>query len=125
MSTRCRRFARRWASRQPRPTPPASCRLSCATPGCVVQQQPCIDYYIGEDQKDEIIDELKAIEEKLGDELKKFHDFFNKNNGWNDKMLEEAGLDRKLLQDYADYGFGQKLLKCVEENGECNFSAEL
>jgi len=93
--------------------------------GCVIQDQPCIDYYIGEDQKDEIINELKAIEEKLGDELKKFHDFFNKNNSYNDKMLEEAGLDRSLLQDYADYGFGQKLLKCVEENGECNFSAEL
>jgi len=93
--------------------------------GCVVQDQPSIDYYIGEDQKDEIINELKVIEEKLGDELKKFHDFFNKNNGWNDKMLEEAGLNPNLLQDYADYGFGQKLLKCVEENGECNFSAEL
>jgi len=93
--------------------------------GCVIQEQPCIDYYIGEDQKDEIINELKAIEENLGDELKKFHDFFNKNNGYNNQMLIDAGLDITLLEDYADYGFGQKLLKCVEENGECNFSAEL
>jgi hypothetical protein len=93
--------------------------------GCVIQEQACIDYYIGEDQKDEIINELKAIEEKLGDELKKFHDFFNKNNGYSNQMLIDAGLDITLLEDYADYGFGQKLLKCVEENGECNFSAEL
>jgi hypothetical protein len=93
--------------------------------GCVIQEQPCIDYYIVEDQKDEIINELKAIEENLGDELKKFHDFFNKNNGYNNQMLIDAGLDITLLEDYADYGFGQKLLKCVEENGECNFSAEL
>jgi hypothetical protein len=93
--------------------------------GCV-QQEPCtIDYYIGEDQKDEIINELKAIEEKLGDELKKFHDFFNKHDSWNQEKLIEAGLDPTLLEDYADYGFGQKLLKCVEENGECNFTAEL
>jgi hypothetical protein len=93
--------------------------------GCVEQDPGTIDYYIGEEDKDQIIDELKAIEEKLGDELKKFHDFFNKHGSYNDEMLKEAGLDISLLQDYADYGFGQKLLKCVEENGECNFTAEL
>ena len=93
--------------------------------GCIEQERNYIDYYIDEEQKDGIINELKAIEEKLGDELKKFHDFFNKHQGWNDEKLKEAGLDRDKLEDYADYGFGQKLLKCVEENGECNFTAEL
>lgn len=93
--------------------------------GCVEQERGYIDYYIDEDDKDKIINELKVIEDKLGDELKKFHDFFNKNNGWNDQMLIDAGLDPKLIEDYADYGFGQKLLKCVEENGNCSFTAEL
>jgi hypothetical protein len=93
--------------------------------GCIEQERNYIDYYIDEEQKDGIINELKAIEEKLGDNLKKFHDFFNKHDSYNNEKLIEAGLDPKLLQDYADYGFGQKLLKCVEENGECNFTAEL
>ena len=93
--------------------------------GCVEQEQSHIDYYIDEDDKDQIIDELKAIEEKLGDNLKKFHDFLKKHDSYNNDKLIEAGLDPKLLGEYADYGFGQKLLKCVEENGSCNFSAEL
>lgn len=93
--------------------------------GCVPLEQPYIDYYIDEDDKQSIIDELKAIEDKAGDELKKFDDFFNVNNGYNDQMLIDAGLDIKLLGEYADYKFGKKLLACVEENGNCNFTAEL
>jgi len=93
--------------------------------GCTPLEQPSIDYYISSDDIELITNELKAIEDKLGDELKKFNDFFNKNNGYNDQKLIDAGLDPTLLEDYADYGFGQKLLKCVQENGECNFTAEL
>ena len=93
--------------------------------GCVPLEQPSIDYYIDEDNKQSIIDELKVIEDKLGDELKKFDDFFNVNNGYNNQKLKDAGLDSTLVEDYADYKFGKKLLKCVEENGECNFTAEL
>ena len=92
--------------------------------GCVEQESNYVDYYIDEDDKDTIINELKAIEEKLGDNLKKFHDFFNKHDSYSDHMLVDAGLDANLLGEYADYGFGQKLLKCVEENGNCSFSAE-
>lgn len=93
--------------------------------GCVEQEQSHIDYYIDEDDKDSIINELKVIEDKLGDNLKKFDEFFNLHSSYNDGMLAEAGLDGKLLGEYADYKFGKKLLACVEEHGSCSFSAEL
>jgi hypothetical protein len=83
-----------------------------------------IEYYVDEDSIDEIKDELKSIEDKLGDNIQKFDSFFEKNNKYNDAMLEENGLDRKLLGDYADYGLGKKILECVEENGSCSFTAE-
>lgn len=91
--------------------------------GCVEQDPGYVEYYI--DDVEPIKEELKAIEETLGDNLKKFDDFFNNHDGYNDEMLAKAGLDRSLLSDYADYGFGKQLLKCVEENGSCSFSAEL
>ena len=93
--------------------------------GCVEQEQSHIDYYIDEDDKDSIINELKSIEDNLGDNLKKFDEFFNLHDGYNDQMLMDAGLDVKLLGEYADYKFGKKLLACVEENGGCSFTAEL
>ena len=67
---------------------------------------------------------VKSIEDKLGDNLQKFDDFFSKENGYNSKILEENGLDESLLSDYADYGLGLKILKCVEEQGYCQFTAE-
>lgn len=103
--------------------------IQCSTVGerfgCMPQEQTYIDYYIDEDDKQSIIDELKAIEDKAGDELKKFDEFFNLHNGYNDQKLIDAGLDVKLLGEYADYKFGKKLLACVEENGNCSFTAEL
>lgn len=93
--------------------------------GCVEQEQTHIDYYIDEDDKQSIIDELKVIEDAAGDELKKFDEFFNLHSSYNDQMLIDAGLDTKLLGEYADYKFGKKLLACVEEHGNCSFTAEL
>ena len=40
-------------------------------------------------------------------------------------MLVEAGLDPSLLGEFADYGFGLKILNCLEANGYCEFQAEL
>jgi hypothetical protein len=92
--------------------------------GCWEVDKDYIDYYIEQDSIETIKEELKSIEDKLGDNLQKFDDFFSKENGYNSKILEENGLDESLLSDYADYGLGLKILKCVEEQGYCQFTAE-
>lgn len=61
----------------------------------------------------------------MGDNLKKFDDFFASNNGYNDNMLKDAGLDEKLLVHYADLGLGNEILNCIKDFGQCDFDAEL
>lgn len=54
----------------------------------------------------------------------KLDKFFKENNGYNDEMLvKEFNLD--LLEWYARLGLGEKILKCVQEKGYCEFQAEL
>jgi hypothetical protein len=96
--------------------------------GCVAQEQPTIDYYI--DDVEPIKEELERMQQESGEQINKFQKFFDDlekegKPGYNDQMLADAGLDATKLGEFADYQFGKKLLKCVEENGECNFSAEL
>jgi hypothetical protein len=72
-----------------------------------------------------INEELKNIEDKMGNQFAKYEEFFGKVNSYNDQMLIDAGLDKTLLEDYADYGFGKKLRDCIIEQGYCSFTAEL
>jgi hypothetical protein len=98
--------------------------------GCKEQEPSEIYYYIDEDDKHLIVEELERMEKENGEHINKFQKFFDDlekggSPGYNDKMLADAGLDASLLGEYADYKFGKKLLKCVEENGGCGFTAEL
>ena len=93
--------------------------------GCVESIPEVIDYYADEDHLPTINEELKAIEDKMGDQLPKYEDVFSKTHSYNDEMLTELGLDTSLLEDYADYKFGIKLRDCIIEQGSCSFTAEL
>ncbi len=84
-----------------------------------------ISYYFDEDHLDDIKQELKNIEEILGEQLALIEDFFSKVNGYNDQTLKDAGIKLDSLSEYADYLLGKKILQCVEENGSCSFDAEL
>ena len=92
--------------------------------GCQ-EVQDHIDYYIDEDSMDEVNMELTSIINKLGDQLQKFEEFFKNNDSYNPAMLKEAGLNEKLIGEYADYHLGLKIKKCLEENGSCQFTAEV
>lgn len=80
-----------------------------------------VDYYFDEDQLDTIKEEL----EKLKPNYDKVVKFFETRNGWNDDMLKEANITHAEMSDYADYILGEKILNCILEHGECNFTAEL
>lgn len=89
-----------------------------------------LDYNFSEEQLPEIEDELKRIETRLGDNLKKMDEFFKNRHGYSDEELADyLGLDldktRFFLSEYADYGLGIKIRDCVKETGYCFFEAEL
>lgn len=93
--------------------------------GCQESDPSYIDYYVEEDNLPTINQELKNIEDKMGDQLAKYEEFFSTIHAYNDQMLVDAGLDTTLLEDYADYKFGIKLRDCIVEQGYCSFTAEL
>ena len=84
-----------------------------------------IEYNFYEDDKQGVEEELKRIEKSLGNQLQKFDEFFEKHTSCRDEMLAENGISVSKLGDYADYKLGQKILNCLNENGYCEFEAEL
>lgn len=89
-----------------------------------------IEYYFNkEDNLAYLQNELKHIENTIGlENMKKLDDFFNSTNGYNDSIMKEYGvLDiwENYKSDYVDYGLGKDIEKCLMENDECSFQAEL
>ena len=86
--------------------------------------QTMITYRFTEDHVEEIQDEIDNITEELGDKVNVIEKMFSESSGWNDEMLQQMGITKNELADYADLELGKKILKCVEENGECNIDCE-
>lgn len=85
-----------------------------------------IEYYFDkEDDLESVEAEIKDIETTLGDKLKVIEDFFSKYNTYNDGMLEEIGISRNDLSDYADLKLGIQIRDCIKDKGYCSFNAEL
>lgn len=84
-----------------------------------------IEYNFYEDDKQGVEEELKRIEKALGDQLEKLDAFFEKHTSYRDEMLAENGISVSKLGDYADYKLGKKILDCINEYGQCQFTAEL
>ena len=92
--------------------------------GVTGEQPNTLSYYFDEDNLEDVELEIKNIEESLGDKLQLIEKFFEDNNGWNDKKLEDAGITQEELSEYADLGLGKKIRDCIKENGSCQFDAE-
>ena len=88
-------------------------------------EQSHIDYYFDEENLKEVQDELKSIEDSLGENLQKIEDFFSEKDSCRDEQLAEIGITNSMLGDYADYKLGKKIEKCIIEQGDCRFEAEL
>lgn len=84
-----------------------------------------ISYSFDESHLEGVEEELKNIEEKLGDKLQRLDEFFESGSGYRDEQLKDIGINNEDLSDYADYGLGVQIRDCIIENGYCNFDAEL
>ncbi len=84
-----------------------------------------LEYWFGEDDLEGVENEIKSIEESLGDKFKIIEDFFEKNNGYTDVMLNQVKITREELSEYADLKLGIQIRDCIKENGQCSFQAEL
>ena len=86
-------------------------------------------YHFDEDSLPGIKQELKNIEDKLGNNLILLHKFFEENDSYSDeKVAEYLNVEpdaiQKILKDYADYELGLKIADAVETTGQCEFTAE-
>jgi hypothetical protein len=89
-----------------------------------------LTYVFEKEQLWEIEEELKRIETRLGDNLKKMEEFFATRRCYdNEELAKYLGLDldktKFFLSEYADYLLGIKIRDCVKENDYCSFEAEL
>jgi hypothetical protein len=84
-----------------------------------------LEYYYTSDDIEGIEKGIATCLKTLGDNKEKFDEFFEKNNGYNDQMLDEAGLNKDLLEWYARLDLGEKIYNKVKETGECVFQAEI
>lgn len=87
-------------------------------------------YYFDQESLPGIKEELKNIEDKLGNNLVLLNKFFEENTSYSDeKLADYLNVDEKeaknLLSEYADYELGLKIANAVETIGQCEFTAEL
>jgi len=87
-----------------------------------------IEYYFDKDNLEDIKKGIRICREKLGDNKEKLDKFFEANFSYNNTILKEhigVSNPQNLLEWYARLELGERILKCVEEQGECSFTAEL
>ena len=97
--------------------------------GVIGHQPEELYYHFDEDSLPGIKQELKNIEEFLGDNLVKMNKFFEENTSYTDEKLAEylnvePDAMQKILKDYADYELGLKIAEAVRTTGQCEFTAE-
>ena len=98
--------------------------------GVIGHQPQELYYYFDQEDLPGIKQELKNIEDKLGNNLVLMNKFFEENTSYTDeKLAEYLNVDEKeaknLLSEYADYELGLKIAEAVETTGQCEFTAEL
>jgi len=88
--------------------------------------QGYIEYCVDRDSYDDIVRILASIKSRGG--VKKVKEMFEKVNGYNDEIMQEHGVTRKDLSEYADYNLGKQMKDWFDENEneEClYYNAEL
>lgn len=86
-----------------------------------------IEYTIYRENLDVVTNKMEELEKEMGDIKQKLDEFFGESRGYNDQMLVDVGIDPKYLEPYADWIFGNKVIKFFENNpdeDECLIDSE-
>ena len=93
--------------------------------GRTEQEPSYITYDFQEEDLEGVEEEIKYIQDNLGDKLDIIEKFFEGITGYDNEMLSKAGITNNELSEYADLCLGIKIRDCIKENGSCCFDAEL
>ena len=89
-----------------------------------------INYEFDENDLPDVKKGLKTCNKKLGKYKIELDQFFQRETGYTDEMIEEElkvnkNKAKELLTWYARLELGEKITECIEESGQCSFEAEL
>jgi hypothetical protein len=88
------------------------------------------EYFFAKEDLESINEGIQTCITDLGEYKTKLDGFFSASNSYNpDELARQLGVGqakyRDLMESYARLHLGEKIKKCVEEKGECRFTAEL
>jgi hypothetical protein len=89
-----------------------------------------LEYFFNKEDLESINEGVQTCINDLGEFKEKLDEFFKDSTGYNpEELAKHLGVDvpkyRDLMESYARLVLGNKIKKCVEDNGECNFVADL
>ena len=89
-----------------------------------------LEYFFNKEDLGTINEGIQTCITDLGVYKPKLDEFFSASNSYNpDELAKQLGVGqakyRDLMESYARLHLGEKIKKCVEEKGECRFTAEL
>ena len=99
--------------------------------GGIEEEPRFVDYSFDEKDLPTIKEGLKKCVEALGGNKKKLDKFFKENDDYsNEDIKKVTGIKDEhgtasILEWYARLELGEKIYKCVKEQGTCRFEAEL
>ena len=92
--------------------------------GAYEEDQGYVNYVVQEDHLDEVEKEIKNIEALPGVAL--VQEFLKGKDGYRTTELEELGITREDMENYADLRLGRQIRDFIKETGDsCRFQAEL
>jgi|TARA_Y100000052_G_scaffold17861_1_gene17461 hypothetical protein len=83
-----------------------------------------LEYYFDREELPYVEEEIKKIEDSIDEKLIESYLYGDKGK-YTDETLEQNGISKDQLRDYADLRLGRQIRDCIKEHGECNFTAEL
>jgi len=83
-----------------------------------------LNYYFDESNLEEVEEEIKRIEDFLGDKKNQLDEFFKSRDTISNEMLFEIGINKQDLREYSDLRLGIEIRDCIIEQGGCEFVAE-
>ena len=90
-----------------------------------------LEYFFNREDLETINEGIQTCIKDLGEYKKELDEYFdNSRNGYSpDELAKHLGVTqnkyKSLMQSYARLHLGNEIKKCVEDQGECRFTAEL